>query len=93
MLLLQTPAQHHYTTTDQELLAIETLKHHHCIIYGCDIIVKTDYKNLNHLNTKHKSVSCMSNYIHWSSMLSQAGADGLSQLSITKNAKIQAQED
>ncbi len=99
-----TPAQQRYTTTDQELLAIdETLKHHHNIIYGCDIIVKTDHKNLTHSDTKHTSQRVLRQRIsidqvyqakleYYEGSLNE-GADGLSRLPITESSKTQAQEE
>ena len=43
-------------TMGQALLAIaDTLKYHHNIMYGGEIIVKTDQKNMAHKITHHTS--------------------------------------
>ncbi len=51
-----TPPQRNYMVTDKELLAVyEGLKFHHNLIYGCEITVMTDHKNLTHESTQHTS--------------------------------------
>ena len=48
------PTQQKYDTMDKELLAVEKmLKQHHNIIYGCEVILQKDHKNLCHHKTKH----------------------------------------
>ena len=49
-----TPAQQNYTVTDKELLAVcEALKHNHNIIFGSEVTIRTDHKNLCQDDTKH----------------------------------------
>ena len=98
------PAQQRYTTTDKELLAVdETLKYHHNIIYGCDIEVMTDHKNLTHNDTKHVSqrvlcqrLSINQNYqaklIYYEGTLNE-GADGLSILPFDDDSKIETTQE
>ena len=50
-------AQLKYTVTDQELLAAkEACRHFHPIIYGCEIRIHTDHKNLTEPTTNHQSL-------------------------------------
>ena len=84
-------AQIKYLTTEQELLTIaETLKYHHNIIYGGEIIVKTDHKNLAHDTAQHTSKHVlhqhllidqeyMAKIVYYEGSLN-LGADGLSRI-------------
>ena len=48
--------QMHYPVTEKELLAIfETLRHNHNMLHGCEIVVKTDHKNLTHQDARCKA--------------------------------------
>lgn len=48
--------QLNYTITNKELLAVyEGLKFHHNLIYGCEVTVMTDHKNLTHESTQYTS--------------------------------------
>ncbi len=97
-----TPAQKSYTTTDQEVLAInETLKHHHNIIYDCDIIIKIEHKNLTHSDTKHTSQQVLRQRISIDQVYQaklksyedalNKSADRLSRLPMTQSSETQAQ--
>ena len=56
-------AQMKYPTTKQELLSImETFKYHHNIIYGWEIITKTEHKNQANDPLQHKSQLIISVY-------------------------------
>ena len=84
-----TPPQRNYTVTNKELLAVyEGLKFHHNLIYGCDVTVMTDHKNLTHESTQHTSqrVLCQqvtidqeygAKIVYYEGTLN-TGADGLS---------------
>ena len=65
-----TPAQHRYTTGEQELLSIvETLKEFKNILFGYNIIVHTD-----HMNLVHKTVLMSSDRImRWRLLLEEYG--------------------
>ncbi len=77
--------------TNKELLAVyEGLKFHHNLIYGCNVTVMTDHKNLTHESTQHTShrvlrqrVAIDQEYgakiVYYEGTLN-TGADGLSQL-------------
>ncbi len=90
------PTQLNYTTTDKELLAVyESLKFHHNIIFGCEVTVMTDHKNLTHDTTSHTSQRVLrqrlaidqdyhAKLVYYEGELN-TGADGLSRLPFEKS--------
>ncbi|KAF9760655.1 Transposon Tf2-9 polyprotein [Nosema granulosis] len=96
---LQT-AEKNYTTTEKELLAIiKALKHFRPIIFGCEILVKTDHRNLLYIT------ECQTNRAQrWKILLDEfgvkleyikgeenVGADLLSRCLLTKIAAVPTQ--
>ncbi|KAL7450320.1 hypothetical protein ACHAXS_000226, partial [Conticribra weissflogii] len=87
--------QLNYTVTDKELLAVyESLKFNHNIIYGCNVTVMTDHKNLTHGTTNHSNQRVLRQRLaidqEYHAKLvyyegeSNTGADGLSRLPFDK---------
>jgi hypothetical protein len=100
-------AQLKYTVGEQELLAAhEACRFFHDIIYGCEILIRCDHKNLTNLETKHTNLRVLrqrltldqeygAKFEHLAGELN-TGADGLSRLPMTdeipasSNAEIYA---
>ena len=102
-------AQLNYLIMDKELLGIaESLNHFHNIIYGAEILVQMDHKNICHEDTKHTSQWVFHQHILISQEYGKkiecyegknnTGADGLSWLPrsnmaiLSSQAEIYAQE-
>ncbi|KAL7465162.1 hypothetical protein ACHAXS_005488 [Conticribra weissflogii] len=92
-----------YTVTDKELLAVyESLKFNHNIIYGCEVTVMTDNKNLTHGTTNHSNQRVLRQRLaidqEYHAKLvyyegeSNTGADGLSRLPFNKAETKESRE-
>ena len=97
-------SQINYPITDEELLGIvESLKHFRNIIYGAEILVRTNHKNICHKNAKHTSQR-----VFWQRILisqeyeakieyyagkNYTGADGLSRLRTSNTALNSSQAE
>ena len=87
-------AQLKYTVGEQELLAAhEACRFFHNIIYGCEILIRCDHKNITNAETKHANLRILRQRItldqdygakfeHFAGELN-TGADGLSRLQMT----------
>eukprot|EP00804_Cyclotella_cryptica_P005306 CCRYP_015788-RA/>CCRYP_015788-RA protein AED:0.17 eAED:0.18 QI:0/0/0/1/1/1/2/0/513 len=87
-------AQLKYTVGEQELLAAhEACRFFHDIIYGCEILIRRDHKNLTNLETKHTNLRVLhqrltldqeygAKFEHLAGELN-TGADRLSRLAMT----------
>ena len=86
-------AQLKYTVGEQELLAAhEACRFFHDIIFGCDILIRCDHKNITNIDTKHTNLRILrqrltldqdygAKFEHLAGELN-TGADGLSRLQI-----------
>jgi hypothetical protein len=89
-------AQLKYTVGEQELRAThEACRFFHDIIYGCNILIRCDHKNITSVDTKHLNLRILrqrltldqdygAKFEHIAGELN-TGADGLSRLQMTDN--------
>ena len=87
-------AQLKYTVSEQELLAAhDACRFFHDIIYGCNILIRCDHKNITSVDTKHLNLRILrqrltldqdygAKFEHLAGKLN-TGADGLSHLQMT----------